>query len=195
MNRRIPIVTLLLIAVALVIAAWPDARLALIYDRDAILAGEIWRLFTGHLVHLSIRHLAFDLIGFGVAGCMIEARRMPSFGWLCGVVPCLSSGLMLWLNPTMSQYAGLSGLALAAWVYLGLSSLSAQSSRWLGGLVLLAVTVKLAGEICFGLGIVSGHSLEDIRVATTSHIAGAVSAGLFHLTLRPRLLREVALLA
>src|SRR5690606_30285485 len=33
------------------------------YEREAIFAGQLWRLLTGHLVHLSWTHLLLNILG------------------------------------------------------------------------------------------------------------------------------------
>ena len=48
---------------ALALMVWPDALADFRYDRAALLAGQWWRIVTGHLVHLNAAHLAFNLFG------------------------------------------------------------------------------------------------------------------------------------
>ena len=39
---------------ALALMVWPDALADFRYDRAALLAGQWWRIVTGHLVHLNV---------------------------------------------------------------------------------------------------------------------------------------------
>ena len=55
----------------------------LLYDRGAILGGEIWRLITGPLVHFSGDHLFFNALLFAAAGFLIERRHTLLFAHLC----------------------------------------------------------------------------------------------------------------
>jgi membrane associated rhomboid family serine protease len=48
----------------------PGALPVLRYERSAVLAGEAWRLVTGHLVHADLVHL-----GWNVLGVLIVATR------------------------------------------------------------------------------------------------------------------------
>ena len=42
----------------------PEWQNLLEYQRRAIGEGELWRLFSGHLVHLGWEHLLMNLVGF-----------------------------------------------------------------------------------------------------------------------------------
>jgi membrane associated rhomboid family serine protease len=85
--RRGPGITLLLAGGAWVVAAFPGWAGGLMYDRQAILDGELWRLFTGHWVHFSTSHLVCDTLALGLVGGMLEARRTPGCGRLCLLAP------------------------------------------------------------------------------------------------------------
>ena len=45
---------------ALAIQARPSWARALVFDRDAVLGGEWWRLWTGNFVHFGWLHFALD---------------------------------------------------------------------------------------------------------------------------------------
>src|SRR5215207_6327313 len=90
--KRVPIITLTIIAGALLIAGAPALQELLIYDRDKILAGELWRLFTGHFVHLSGEHLLWDMAAFAIIGALIDGNQMRGrFGLLCLIAPWVIS--------------------------------------------------------------------------------------------------------
>ena len=85
------------LALALATAVVPETLLAsLEYNRTAILAGELWRLWTGHLVHFSAEHAIMDGIALLVASFMTirlfgKGRCWRHFFWLA---PMISLGLM-----------------------------------------------------------------------------------------------------
>ena len=130
-----------LVACALAAYLSPGLSAIVIYDRSAILAGELWRLLTGHWVHFSASHLLSDLVVFGVAGWLIEARGYRFFPALCGIAALAISLAMLAALPELAQYGGLSGVAMASTVYLALHGLrDAAPWRWIGvGLLALAI--------------------------------------------------------
>src|SRR5580698_8778088 len=87
LTLRMPIMTMLAVGAAFVVAAVPEWSEWLVYDRRAILSGQIWRLFTGHWVHFSTSHLVYDSLALGIAGWMIETQKLRNFGWLCLLAP------------------------------------------------------------------------------------------------------------
>lgn len=64
------------------VAAFADQRLAaaLLKDRDAILAGQAWRLLTVALVHANLLHLAFNVSVLVSAGSLLE--RLAGTRWM-----------------------------------------------------------------------------------------------------------------
>ena len=141
-------VTLLMVVAALVVAAFPAWSGGLIYDRQAILRGECWRLFTGHWVHFSRSHLVYDTLALALAGGMLEARRTPGFGCLCLLAPWIINLMLLACVPDLRQCGGLSGLATCALVYLAVEGLGEASGwRWACWLTLAAVAGKIFWEM------------------------------------------------
>jgi rhomboid family GlyGly-CTERM serine protease len=109
------VVSLLLpILVCLALSVTPDAFAAhLVYDREAILNGEVWRLWTAHLVHFSFQHAASDALVLLAATTL--AQRLASPRMVCCTLaigaPAISLGLLLAV-PDMTEYRGASGLAV-----------------------------------------------------------------------------------
>src|SRR5216684_745710 len=98
-TARFPVVTMTLLAVILAVAVFPPLRSILVYDRAAILRGEVLRLITGNLVHLSASHLHYDMLALGMAGCLIEYRGYRHFGWLCGFAAVAIGGALFVFQP------------------------------------------------------------------------------------------------
>jgi rhomboid family GlyGly-CTERM serine protease len=109
-NRRFPILTLgfLLITAGL---HWflQDKSLFYFSARD-IVAGEIWRVVTGHFMHADMEHLLWNCLGLAVLGTLIEirSRRLLWAALVAGMV-CVS---ILLLSPfsQLEYYCGLSGV-------------------------------------------------------------------------------------
>lgn len=179
MTRRFPYVTLIVVAGALLIASAPALHPFLIYDRDRILAGELWRMFTGHWVHLSTRHLVLDLSAIAVIGAVAETKSKSRFTILCLLGPFLISAVSLIATPNMDHFYGLSSLALAAWTFLASRNLVARESPAISIAMLSGAVAKIAFELSTANGLfVPSHSAE-VRVAVVSHIAGAIVGMLF----------------
>ena len=83
MNRRFPIVTLVVVGAAIAVFALPPLANVTIYDRAAIGAGEIWRLVTGNWLHFTRSHFGYNILALGLVGCVTEYRGYPHFGLLC----------------------------------------------------------------------------------------------------------------
>lgn len=94
---------------------------ALVLDRDAVLGGELWRLWSGHWVHLDARHAAINLAALVlmalIAVRMRQLRQLLVASLL--MLPLIAVGLLLAV-PDLQWYAGLSGLlhGWAAWLLL-----------------------------------------------------------------------------
>jgi rhomboid family GlyGly-CTERM serine protease len=179
MIARLPRVTLAVVAGALLIASAPALHAVLIYDRDKILAGELWRMFSGHWVHLSTRHLVLDVSAMAFIGYLIESKNNAHFAVLCMVGPFLISAISLFTAPEMHRYYGLSALALAAWTFLALHNLILRQSPLLSSLMLAAVGAKILFELSSANAFFVPSNDPQIRVAVVSHIAGAIIGAVF----------------
>ena len=115
---RIPWLTGVLVALAWAVAAIPGASSALALERNAVAAGEWWRIFSGHWVHWSSDHLLWDATTFAALGAACELRSRRS---LLACVACsalaISAGFW-WGLPQLSQYGGLSGIDCALFARL-----------------------------------------------------------------------------
>jgi len=175
-----PIGTGVIFAVAVAATAWPLASAALVGDREAMRAGEIWRAWTAHGVHFSWSHLGWSSLLWLVAGGMME--RESRRAWLASVwlVAPLVTGAALWLDPQSARYGGLSGMACVPLVWLGLGwALRGEGIKRLTGVgVLCAVVAKVAWEFCGGAGLPFLADFDpafgEVRAAPWAHVAGAL---------------------
>jgi len=173
--RQFPWRTGVLIAGGGLIHVLPGVAEYLIYNRPAILSGEIWRLITGHWVHYSSSHLAYNLVALATVSAIIELQESHRL-FLLYTVSALMIGIsLLVFRPDLYYFAGASGVATAAVAYCALSGLS-TSGLWRG--VCLTVLVLLVGKISLEL-LWPGSSLVgvsgDFVIVPLSHAVGAVS--------------------
>ncbi len=180
-----PWATLAVGAVAVLAFASPATSEALIYDRSLIFRGQIWRGWTGHLVHYGFSHLFWDLAVFLPAGCWLERLWPKSGRWFYALCPLGITLLMLWLDPSLKRYAGLSGLATGVLVLLAARQLSAKNREpawfWLGVLALVAAKIGLELFTEAPL-LVSGFN--GIRTVPLAHIGGAACGAVFWIIVR-----------
>ena len=169
--------TLFIAAAAGLAFVWPGLADALIYRRAAILAGQAWRLWTGHLVHYSPSHLLLDLAVFLVAGGWLEWITPRLTRWFYLLAPPAISAALLWGDPTLERYAGLSGLATGVLVLLALVQLRRDTggSPWFWPAVLLLVAVKVVVE-SLGPAPLFARFDPSLRVVPLAHLGGIACA-------------------
>jgi len=178
-GRQFPVVTLLVVAAGIATYVIPGLASQMVYDRSAILSGEVWRLLTGNWVHFSPSHLFYDLLALGIAGWIIERRGYPHFGHLCVLAAVGIGTALLAIRPEVQSYGGLSGVATGAITYLALRGLKEPGPwRWIcvAGLVLIAGKVLL--ESLTGRFIIAAANSVPFVPLPLSHIVGALTASL-----------------
>lgn len=161
----------LICAASVLLALGGDAaRLALRYERAAVLGGEYWRLVTGHLVHGTVAHLLLNLAGLVlIAGLFPRDYSLKE--WLIVLLASLiaiDAGFVLF-EPQLQWYVGLSGVlhgaltaGAVAWWRHETKPLAAALSAVLAG--------KLAWEQLQGALPLSG----DMPVIVDAHLYGAL---------------------
>ena len=148
--------------------AWEALR----YERSAIIEGELWRLVTGHWVHLGWSHLAVNLAGLLLVWSL-WGRALQNLQWLVCIlwIALAQSLLLLALNPEIHWYVGLSGLLHGLFAVGALLQL--RSDPLVGGVALAVLTGKLLLE---ALNLSGGTTIPGIdQVVEEAHLYGAVS--------------------
>lgn len=180
-TTRLPVFTLTICLVSVCIFSVPELRAFLIYDRAAITHGELWRLVTGNLTHLSNMQLCLDLSAFFVAGMIIEIRGYRHFPLLCLLAAALIGIVLYYMKPAMYYYAGLSGVVSAAVTYLCLYGLKEKGTwRWLCAVVLTGMTAKIGMELFFDKSLMSEIGTKQFVPVPFSHLVGSVTALLLY---------------
>jgi membrane associated rhomboid family serine protease len=135
-------------------------------DVSRVLAGELWRLFTGHLGHLTWRHYFVDALAYWLLFSTYAARRssMAANGLVivASIVVSVTVVVLQW-HPI---YGGLSGLCCAACAALVLAMILDNPYGLLG--------YTIALFLCCYLGL-EQSLVAGIRVAPEAHWAGALS--------------------
>jgi rhomboid family GlyGly-CTERM serine protease len=117
----------------------------LAWERQAILSGELWRLWSAHAVHFSPRHALVDTIALAALTVLAERLAGARMAWtvLLAAPPAISLGLLAAL-PDMQEYRGASGLAVAMAVLCGGLFWTRCGAR--GRLLLVALAVLLLAK-------------------------------------------------
>jgi rhomboid family GlyGly-CTERM serine protease len=149
-----------------------DARRILAWDREALAAGESWRLVSGHFVHLGWSHLVLNLAGLGLVAWITGA----AYGLLRWAVIAVTTIAVIdagfwYLYPDLDWYVGLSGVLhglLAAGLLAGVRQRDREA-------IVLAVLVagKLLWEQTVG-PLPGSESGAGGSVIVNAHLYGAV---------------------
>jgi rhomboid family GlyGly-CTERM serine protease len=166
------------LAAAVMVLLWAggdDFNAWLRYQRSAILHGEVWRLVTGHIVHVNFRHMALNVAGGAVMAALFS-RTFALRHWLVIAAASLfviDAGFLL-RDRTLESYVGFSGILHGI--------LAAGMLAWWrteSGLLAFALTVitvgKLAWEQWEGPVTLAG---DDFTVIVNAHLYGAIGGGI-----------------
>lgn len=169
---------LLLAVPAIIFILWGDsASLLLRYDRTALAQGELWRLLTGHLVHLGWSHLLLNLLGLSLVWLLVgEALNLKGWLLLLLVSATLVSTALWLLYPQLQWYVGLSGL-LHGMLFGGAVVLFGTGDKW-GAILALLVILKLLAEQIWG-ALPGSEAASGGPVIVEAHLYGALAAGVF----------------
>ena len=172
----LPWVTLGLTALCLglyvVFGGAPDM---LVYDRAEILNGQWWRLASGHLVHLDLHHLVYNIGALLALGILYETASFGGSGKLAfgvfGLGGAVITATLFEASPATLYYCGLSAAlnALYGAVTIGMWRETGQKI-WLAALSL--DIGKIAWEAAFEPIFSSALAWPP---HTGAHIAGVVA--------------------
>jgi rhomboid family GlyGly-CTERM serine protease len=161
------------------------------WDRSAIADGEIWRLVSGHLVHMNWSHFLLNGVGLLLVW-MLVGQNMTTRRWLLIIVVTIAgTDLGFWfLDADLQWYVGLSGLLhglLMAGLVAGLGAARGESI-----LIGLFVISKLVYEQMAG-PLPGSESASGGAVIVNAHLYGAISATAFAaiLEIRVRTIRTI----
>ena len=95
------------------------------FNREQILHGEIWRIITGHFVHLNFEHFFFNAASLIVVSIIFRSKiNITSLLLLSVFFSILISFLVLLLYPNIDWFNGFSGVLHAIFSCLCIQSLT-----------------------------------------------------------------------
>jgi len=182
------------IVLTLIVASQPALAPSLLYERAAILRGEYWRLWTGHLVHFGASHLVWNLVVFALAAIWAERLAPARTRLLLAVAPGVIGLALLALDPALATYGGLSGLVAAALAFLAFTQLAQNSTagngsasdRWFWRAVLALILLKIAAEFAADQPFFARFTASGVRAVPLAHLAGFLVASTVHRSRRRR---------
>jgi rhomboid family GlyGly-CTERM serine protease len=149
------------------------AREWLKYDRVAIGSGEVWRLLSGHFVHLGWPHLGLNLAGLVLVWALVGSRLSVAvwIGVIAFAVAFISTGFWF-VDENLIWYVGLSGLLHGLLITGACAGLTRWRAESLAILVLVFAKVayeQMAGPMP-GSELTSGGP-----VVVNAHLYGAIA--------------------
>jgi rhomboid family GlyGly-CTERM serine protease len=181
-----------IVAVAALLAVTGDwGRDLLRYDRVAISEGELWRLLSGHIVHLGWSHFFLNGIGLLLIFYLVESR-FTILQWLIIALVAIAAidiGFWIW-QPQLIWYVGLSGLLhgfLAAGAVDGI-----RTGQIDYRLIAAFLLVKLAYEQLLG-PLPGSEGTTGGIVVVAAHLYGAIGGALIGSYLSFRKARAAAI--
>lgn len=177
MKLRVPVLTCFMVGMALLVYRLPHLGALLMYDRQAILGGEWWRLGTAPLVHFSFSHLGWNSLVLGAAGWAVEALDYRHFWLVCAVAALIPGMVYILAAPELAVYGGLSGLASGAVAYLCLGNLLTKGrNRTLWIAILVLMVGKIVAEASLEVPVFARPDGVPFRALPLVHVAGILGA-------------------
>ncbi len=173
-----------LAALALLATIWGfGAAQPLAFQREAIAAGEWWRMISGQWVHLGWSHLGLNLASLTLCWALF-GRLLGGLQWLGVVlVAQLIVGLGLWWGESQLQwYVGLSGMLHAPYIVGAAAGWRCRRTESL--LLLLILATKLGWEGLVGPTPGSAEAAGG-PVVVAAHLYGAAAGVVLTVVLRP----------
>jgi len=183
-RRRPPGASLALAALAVAAFAVPGLAGRLEYTRDALAAGELWRVVTGHWTHFTTEMLLWDVLAFACLGAVCEIMNRTRFLVCVGVsAPLIPAAIWIFV-PELTVYRGLSGLDSALfgllWMTLLRESIRSRDRRVVVALAVFLVLYagKLGYEILFDAAFFARNLGSGVEPVPLAHGVGALVGAL-----------------
>ena len=171
----------LLLGLFIIIAALFDSSLSLylIYSYNAISEGEIWRLFTGHLLHTNIYHLLLNLSALILLWALHgKYYRIKNYALLLLTTALFTSIGLYVFSPELKLYVGLSGVLHGVFIWGAIKDIQYKDKT--GYFLLLGILIKIMHEQMVGASA-EVIALIEADVAIDAHLWGALGGMFFSL--------------
>lgn len=147
-----------------------------VYQRELIIQGQLWRIFTGHILHTNHYHLLLNLAAlillWALHGRFYTIKNYSALFLFCCIT---TSAGIFYGTPSLLQYVGLSGVLHGIFVFGALMDIASKDKT--GYLLFIGVWIKIGHEQIYGASS-DVSSLIEASVAVDAHLWGAIG-GLF----------------
>lgn len=144
------------------------------YQANWIESLELWRLISGHLVHVGWIHLLINALGLIVLVALMQPGwTIWRWCWYCLVLSLGVSGFFTLMQPGLEWYAGFSGVLFGLYL-LGAFTLC-KRGQWISTLIIALISLKLIAEQT-GFDQISSAGLIGAPVIVDAHLYGSIVA-------------------
>lgn len=149
------------------------------YERERIADGELWRLVSGHLVHLGPTHALMNIVALAVLALLLARYLKPiDWLWLFLVSALTIDAGLYWFSPNVTWYVGLSGVLHGFWA--GATVFAWRDDRRQAAVLTALLIIKLSYESWYGPVPMTG-AIAAGPVVAVAHAYGAFGGGCFAL--------------
>lgn len=149
----------------------------LVYHRQSITEGEIWRLITGHILHTNGYHLSLNVVALMMLW-VLHSRFYNTHIYTILFLFCsiFTSVGIYYFDPNLLQYVGLSGVLHGIFVFGAIMDINAKDKT--GYLLFIGVWLKIGNEQFYGASS-NVSKLIEANIAVNAHLWGALGGLLF----------------
>jgi rhomboid family GlyGly-CTERM serine protease len=145
----------------------------LLYERDALDAGQLWRLISGQFIHLTLTHLILNIAGVVLIWLLFaEHTAGYRYLWLLPLL-ALGSSTGMWLfAPQIAYYVGFSGVLYGLFTWGALQDVMQRQP--FARVLLMVIFAKASYEFIFSP--IQFTPISANPLATAAHFFGVLSA-------------------
>ena len=170
------IITIFLVSI--VLFAFQFFTDELVFHRELIIKGQIWRIVSGNFVHSNYLHLFLNLAGLWIFTFLfVDSLPVKTFIFATLFLSIFIGSGLFFFNPELIRYYGFSGVLYGLFI-CGASYSILQKDYFTGVSIILIITGKIAWDQING-GNSSSAALIGIPVAIDAHLYGLISAVIF----------------
>lgn len=150
------------------------------FNRGLVAQGDVWLLFSGHMVHLNWSHWLLNMAGLAIVAFFFSTHASFRL-WMAVILTsaCVICAGLWWWMPDIRYYVGLSGILHGLFLYGALREIHFYPAS---GYVLTAVLLAKLGWEFFNGALPGSEEMAGGRVLTEAHLLGAIGGALVWLS-------------